>query len=146
LHMQLFQTFGVQPPYYVHFSPLLKLDDGKKRKLSKRKDPEADIRRFFAQGYPVEAIIEFLMNIVDPSFEERQKNNPDKTYKDFVFEISHMNESGALFDIVKLNFVSKERIAKLDKAVFAEKCHERAHQYNPELHQLMLKYPDYTFN
>lgn len=146
LHMQLFKTLGVEPPYYAHISPLLKLDEGKKRKLSKRKDPEADIRRFFAQGYPVDAIIEFLMNIVDPSFEERQKNNPDKSHKDFVFEISHMNESGALFDNVKLNFVSKEWISKLDKASFVEKCLERAHQYNPELHAVMLKHPDYTFN
>ncbi|MBP6911426.1 hypothetical protein KBC03_07710 [Patescibacteria group bacterium] len=69
------------------------------------------------------------MNIVDPSFEERQKNNPDKTYQDFTYQISHMNESGALFDIVKFNFVSKERIAKLDKETFFEKCLSRAKNY-----------------
>lgn len=69
------------------------------------------------------------MNIIDPSFEEWQKNNPEKNYKEFFFHISHMNESGALFDLVKLNFVSKERLAKLDKATFVERCIERAHTY-----------------
>lgn|GEM_PF-409498 len=103
------------------------------------------MQRFFEQGYSPDAIKEFLMNIVDPSFEERQKNNPDKTYKDFVFDISHMNQSGALFDLVKLNFVSKEWIAKLDKATFVEKCLEWAHIYNPELHEIMLKKGEYTF-
>lgn len=133
-------------PQYAHVSPLLKLEDGKKRKLSKRKDPEANIAWFFEQGYPVDAIIEFLMNIIDPSFEEWQKNNPTKNYTDFAFDISHMNPSGALFDIIKLNFVSKEWIAKLDKATFVEKCLEWAHTYNPEFHELMLKHQEYTFN
>lgn len=146
LHIQLFTTLGITPPVYAHISPLLKLDDGKKRKLSKRKDPEADIGRFFAQGYQPDAIIEFLMNIVDPSFEERQKSNPEKTYKDFTFDISHMNQSGALFDIVKLNFVSKERLAKLDKQTFFDTCLERAKEYNPELYTLMNKHPEYTFD
>lgn len=146
LHMQLFAMLGVSAPTYAHISPLLKLDEGKKRKLSKRKDPEADIRWFFAEGYPVDAIIEFLMNIVDPSFEEWQKNNPDKTYKNFVFEISHMNESGALFDLTKLNFVSKEWLAKLDKETFVQKCLEWAQQYNPELYALMQNHPEYTFD
>ncbi len=69
------------------------------------------------------------MNIVDPSFEEWQKNNADKTYKDFIFNISHMNESGALFDVIKLNFVSKEWIAKLSKEDFYNRCLERAKDY-----------------
>lgn len=146
LHMQLFATLGLKHLTYAHVSPLLKLDDGKKRKLSKRKDPEANIAWFFEQGYPVEAILDFLMNIIDPSFEEWLTNNPDKTYRDFVFNISHMNESGALFDIVKLNFVSKEWLAKLDKPTFVAKCLEWAHAYNPELHELMVKHSDYTFN
>ena len=69
------------------------------------------------------------MNIVDPSFEEWQKNNADKTYHDFIYEISHMNESGALFDIVKLNFVSKEWLAKLSKEEFNTMCLEWAKKY-----------------
>ena len=146
LHIQLFTTLGVTPPVYAHISPLLKLDDGKKRKLSKRKDPEADIRWFFAQGYPVDAIIEFLMNIVDPSYEERQKSNADKTYRDFIFDISHMNESGALFDNMKLSFVSKEWLAKLDKQAFVDMCLARAKEYNADLYALMHKHPEYTFD
>ena len=86
------------------------------------------------------------MNIIDPSFEERQKANPEKDYKEFFFHISHMNQSGALFDLVKLSFVSKEWLAKLDKPTFVERCIERAHKYNPELHEIMLKHTDYTFS
>lgn len=86
------------------------------------------------------------MNIIDPSFEEWQKNNPNKTYKDFVFEISHMNESGALFDMVKLEFVSKEWIAKLDKDAFVQMCLEWAAKYNEDIYQLMREYTEYTFD
>lgn len=132
LHLQLFSFLGVTPPHFAHVSPLLKLENGNKRKLSKRKDKEADIRWFFAEGYPVDAIMEFLMNIIDPSFEERQKNNPEKTYMDFVFNISHMNESGALFDLVKLDFVSKEWLAKLPKKEFYDRCVERAKTYGEQ--------------
>lgn len=146
LHLQLFATLGLKPLVYAHVSPLLKLEDGKKRKLSKRKDPEANIAWFFEQGYPVDAIIDFLMNIIDPSFEEWQKSNPDKNYTDFVFNISHMNASGALFDNVKLNFVSKEWLAKLDKETFVQKCLEWAQQYNSEIYALMQKHPEYTFD
>lgn len=146
LHQKLFETLNVPVPHYAHVSPLMKSVDGKKRKLSKRHDPEADVQWFFAEGYDVEAIKEFLMNIVDPSFEQWQKENLDKTYKDFSFDLSKMNQSGALLDQVKLSFTSKEWIARLDKATFVEKCLERAHRYNPELHALMLKHQTYTFD
>lgn len=159
-HTQLFKTFGFSVPLYAHISPLLKLDPAtnNKRKLSKRKDPEADIQYFFKQWIPTEAILEFLTNIVDPFFEERQKKNMDKTYKDYEFDISHMNPAWALLDMTKLEFVSKEWLARLGKEEFIAKALEWAEKYyaqwsmyevqgwSTSLVDLMKKYPEYTFN
>ena len=157
-HTQLFKNFGFAVPQYAHISPLLKLDPetNNKRKLSKRKDPEADIQYFFNQWIPTEAILEFLTNIVDPFFEERQKKNIDKTYKDYEFDISHMNPAGALLDMTKLEFVSKEWLARLGKDEFVQKALEWAEKYyqweNDKmigwqyLVELMKKFPEYTFN
>ena len=54
LHIQLFQTFGLQHPLYCHIAPLLKDDNGKKRKLSKRHDPEANVAYFWEKGFAVQ--------------------------------------------------------------------------------------------
>ncbi len=149
-HVQLFTSLGVAVPAYCHISPLLKQDpeSGNKRKLSKRKDPEANVEYFFQQWIPTDAILEFLTNIVDPFFEERQRNNLDKTYRDYEFDITHMNEAGALLDNVKLLFVSKEWLARLPKDEFVKQALAWAEKYceDTELVGLMKKYPDYTFN
>ncbi len=157
LHKQLFEAFWFTVPMYAHVSPLLKVDPvtANKRKLSKRHDPEADIQYFFRQGIPTDAILEFLTNIVDPFFEEWQKNNLDKSYKDYEFDISRMNQAGALLDMTKLAFVSKEWLARLPKDEFAQMALEWVEKYGAEfeientelkLHDLMKKYPEYTFN
>jgi len=54
LHLQLFAACGLIPPKYCHLAQILKLDEGKKRKLSKRKDPEANVAYFFENGYAVQ--------------------------------------------------------------------------------------------
>ncbi len=161
LHLQLFDVFGFKAPQYAHVSPLLALDavTGNKRKLSKRHDKEANIAYFFEQWIPTDAILEFLTNIVDPFFEEWQKNNPDKTYKDYEFDISHMNTSWALLDMNKMLFVSKEWLAKLGKEEFYKNALTWAKEYHngpiqevegidksTTLPGLMEKYPEYTFD
>lgn len=156
-HHQLFKTFGFTVPQYGHVAPLLKVDPttNNKRKLSKRHDPEANLQYFFEKGIPTEAILEFLTNIIDPFFEDRQKNNPDNTYKDYEIDISHMNPAWALLDMTKLEFVSKEWLAKLPKDEFVQRALKWAEVYNTEpkikntdllLLDLMNKYPEYTFN
>ena len=129
--MQLFNAFGFDVPKYAHVAPLLKVDaeTGNKRKLSKRHDPESSVGYFFEKGIPTDAILEFLTNIVDPFYEDRQKSNSDKTYRDYEIDISHMNQAGALFDMVKLSFISKEWLARLDKETFAKRALERAKAY-----------------
>lgn len=131
LHTQLFEIFGFQPPQYAHIAPLQKLDDAtnNRRKLSKRHDPEANVAWFFEKGIPTEAVLEFLMNLIDPFFEDWQKENPDKTYMDYSFDISRMNTSGALFDMTKLLFVSKEWLAKVSKDDFYDMVLQRAKSY-----------------
>jgi glutamyl-tRNA synthetase len=157
LHVQLFRLFGFQAPLYAHISPLLKLDPAtwNKRKLSKRHDAEADIQYFFQQGIPVGAIMEFLTNIIDPLFEEWQKNNPDKTYEDYIVDITRMNPAGALLDMTKLLFVSKEWLARLGKEEFMAKALEWVEKYGKDvlkeqyegwLVSLMKKYPEYSFH
>src|SRR3990167_3818526 len=113
LHLQLFDAFGWQAPQYAHIAPIQKLEGSSKRKLSKRKDPEANVVYFDEQGYPKEAVIEYLINLANSNFEDWRKNNHGKDYREFVMTFERLkNSSGALFDFNKLNDISKEVVAR----------------------------------
>lgn len=144
LHIQLFTSFGLQVPKYSHVAPLLKLDNGNKRKLSKRHDPEADIWFFFENGYATQWIIEYLLTIVDPNFEERQKANPDKSYLDFDIALEKMPKSGALFDLVKLQSVNNNYLSRISTDELYIQSLARAEIYKPALAQLMKSDVSYT--
>ncbi len=137
LHLQLFKHFNLPAPTYCHVAPLLKLDNGNKRKLSKRHDPEADIWYFFENGYATQGIIEYLLTIIDPNFEDWQKANPDKSYLDFEIKLEKMGKSGALFDLVKLNSVNNKYLSKISTDELYEQSLARASKYKPELAKLM---------
>ena len=137
LHIQLFNAFGIQHPNYCHVAPLLKLDNGNKRKLSKRHDPEADIWFFFENGYATQGIIEYLLTIIDPNFEERQKANLDKNYLDFEIRLEKMPKSWALFDLVKLQSVNNNYLSRISTDELYEQSLARAEKYRPELAKLM---------
>ncbi|MCX6824130.1 MAG: glutamate--tRNA ligase [candidate division SR1 bacterium] len=137
LHLQLFKSFNLPAPQYCHVAPLLKLDNGNKRKLSKRHDPEADILFFFENGYATQGIIEYLLTIIDPGFEEWQKINPDKSYLDFEIHLEKMPKSGALFDLVKLQSVNNNYISRISTDELYEQSLNRALKYRPELAKLM---------
>ena len=111
LHLQLFAVLGFKAPRYAHIAPIMKEEDGNKRKLSKRKDPEAAVSYYREEGIPKEAVIEYLMNIANSNFEAWKKGNKDKTVDDFKFELNKMGVSGALFDMVKLLDISKTVIS-----------------------------------
>lgn len=145
LHIQLFKAFNLPHPQYCHVAPLLKLDEeGNKRKLSKRKDPEADIAYFFESWYAPEGIIDYLLTIVDPAYEERQKANPDKNYLDFEIKIDHMNTSGALFDLVKLQSMNNAYLSKISTEDLYTQSLIWAKKYRPHLADLMQENSDYT--
>lgn len=114
LHIQLFKALGWEPPKYAQLANLLKLDNGNKRKLSKRHDPEANIAFFWEKGYPEDALLEYLMNILNANFEDWRKANPDKTLWDFQVNFNKIsNTGGALFDYVKLDSIARDVIARM---------------------------------
>lgn len=113
LHLQLFKMLGFEAPLFGHISPIQKIDGGSKRKLSKRHDPEAAISYYGEKGYPIDAVLEYLLNLANSDFEPFRKANPEASLWDFPFDISGLNKSGALLDFAKLENISKEYIAKL---------------------------------
>lgn len=143
-HIQLFKLLGFKPPKYGHISPIMKLDGGAKRKISKRKDPEAAVHFFAEQGYDSESVIEYLMTIAASDFEDWRRANPDKSYKDFKFNLKKMSVSGALFDSDKLNDVSKTVISKLDSKTVYDKLTDWAKEFDPEFYEILTANPDFT--
>jgi glutamyl-tRNA synthetase len=113
LHVQLFNVLGFELPEFGHIAPIQKIDDGSKRKLSKRSDPEASMTYYSEKGYPVDAVLEYLLNLANSAFADFRKENPKASLWDFPFEISGLNKSGALLDLVKLDSVSKDYISRL---------------------------------
>ena len=146
LHLQLFSAFDLPAPKYCHLSQLLKNDEEtwKKRKLSKRKDPEADVKYFFENGYAIQWILDYLYTIMDSGFEEWQKSNPDKTLLDRDFVLENMNKSGALFDLTKMESVNNEYLSRISTEQLFQESLERAEDYNTGLAELMKKDIDYT--
>ncbi len=114
LHMQLFAVMGWEAPRYGHLSPIAKQEGGGVRKLSKRKDPEASVVFYDQRGYPQQAVLEYLMNLANSSFEGWRKKNPDAPISDFPFTLKELqNRSWALFDEAKLNDISREILARM---------------------------------
>ena len=144
LHIQLFQTMGWQPPKYAHHALLQKLgDDGKRRKISKRLDPEANIAYFAEHGYPQGAVLEYLLNLMNASFEEWRKQNPDASAFDFPMDIHKIsNTAGALFDMVKLNSIAREVVARMSAEQVYDAVLKWAKQYNPAFAELLQANPD----
>ncbi len=143
LHLELFETMGWEPPHYAHLPVIMKLDNGNKRKLSKRKDDEAAISFFLKDGYPKEAIIEYLFTIANSNYEEWHAKNPSLTFEDFHFTFEKMSLDGALFDLSKLQFLAKETMVKFSPKEMKDKALAYAKQYNPELERVILSNPDY---
>lgn len=137
LHIEIFQAFGFKPPKYAQVPSILKEDDGKKRKISKRKDPEAAVDYYHKEGIPSDAVNEYLMNIINSSFEGWRRANPTKPMNEFKLELSKMGVSGAVFDMVKLLDVSKNVIARYSAEQVYSFANEWAKQYDEELAQML---------
>ena len=120
VHLELHKALGFKPHRYAHTSSLMKMDGGTKRKLSKRKDPELSLDYYRKAGYFPKAVVKYLMTLLNSDFEEWSLKNPTADYRDFKFRIEKMSRSGALFDLDKLNDVSRTEISMLS----AEECFE----------------------
>ena len=114
VHVELSKSFGYAPFKYAHTPNICKLDDitGNKRKLSKRKDPFADVRFFLNKGYPAIAVVEYIINLLNSDFEIWRKNNPDLSYTEFPFAVNKVGVTNPMFDFLKLNDISKTIISK----------------------------------
>ena len=143
-HIQLFKLLGFKPPKYGHIAPIMKLDGGAKRKISKRKDPEAAVHFFAEEGYDSESVIEYLMTVAASDFEDWRKANPDKSYKDFKFNLKKMSVSGALFDSDKLNNVAKTVVSGFDSACVYDKLTGWAKEFDPGFFTVLTENPEYT--
>ena len=144
LHLQLFMELGFKPPKYAHISPIMKNDNGNKRKLSKRKDPEAAVSYYAELGIPSLAVKEYLLNIANSNFENWRKQNKQAPIEEFDFKLNKMSVSGALFDMVKLLDVSKIVISKMTAEEVYEKAIRWAKIYDEELYGLLSKDKEYT--
>ena len=138
LHIQLFRILGFKVPKFAHTAPLEKAEEGSRRKLSKRKDPEAAVSYYTEVGIPKEALKEYLMNIANSNFEIWRKQNPDKDMmKDFEFHLNKMGVSGALFDMVKLLDVAKGVISKFTAQEVYDFSYAWAERFDPELKEML---------
>ena len=146
IHLQLFQIFGFEPPKYAHISPLLKEENGNRRKLSKRKDPEAAISYYHEKGIPTEAVLLYLCTVANSNFEMWYLQNKEKTIDDFVLDFKKISSSGSLFDVEKLLNISKNYISLLKATEVYDKTLEYSKHYDNELYNLLIKYKDYSIN
>ena len=137
LHLQLFHELGFKAPKYAHIAPIMKNDEGNKRKLSKRKDPEAAVSYYAEEGIPAEAVKEYLLNIANSTFENWRRANKDKSIDEFNLQLNKMSVSGALFDMVKLLDVSKTVISKMTAEEVYENSINWAKKYDSELEKLL---------
>ncbi len=144
IHAQLFDTLGWKRPVYCHTPVLMKMDGDTKRKLSKRKDPELGLDYYKAEGYLPEAVREYLMTVLNSNFEEWRAENPDKDMTEFKFTLEKMSTSGALFDMMKFDDISREIIFKMSPEEIYEKMSEWLKEYNPEFNELFTRDKELT--
>ena len=143
LHLQLFHELGFKEPKYAHIAPIMKNDDGNKRKLSKRKDPEAAVSYYEEEGIPSDAVKEYLLNIANSNFENWRRQNKESKIEEFDFQLNKMSVSGALFDMTKLLDVGKNVISKYTAEKVYNEALNWAKKYDDELVE-MLNNKDYS--
>ena len=143
-HIQLFKALGFKLPKYVHIGPLMKMDGTSKRKLSKRKDPELALTFYKAEGFPVEAVYEYIMTILNSNFEDWRRANPDAPAQEFKFSPKKLNPAGSLFDYAKLTDVSKNVISKMDAETVCKLLTEWALEFDTEFGQKLAADPAFA--
>lgn len=137
VHIELFETVGWRHPIYCHTAHMMKMDNGNKRKLSKRKDPELSLEFYAKLGYYKEALIEYLMTILNSNFEEWRMKNPEADIDTFKFKLNKMSGSGALFDMEKLDDVSKQVLVNMDMDEIITFFYEWAEKYEVEKYEII---------
>lgn len=142
LHLELFRVLGFKPVKYAHIAPIMKEENGGKRKLSKRKDPEANVSYYIQKGYPEESVKEYMLTILNSNFEDWRRANKTEDISKFPFNLKKMSVSGALFDMVKLNDVSKNVISVMAAQKVYSLVTDWAKEYDSELYTLFTENPE----
>lgn len=143
-HIQLFQALGFKLPKYVHIGPLMKMDGTSKRKLSKRKDPELALTYYKAEGFPVQAMREYLMTVLNSNFEDWRRANPDADIETFKFSPKKLNPAGSLFDYAKLVDVSKNVISRMSAEEVYGLLTAWAEEFDSDFAQKLKADPDFA--
>ena len=143
-HIQLFKALGFKLPKYVHIGPLMKMDGTSKRKLSKRKDPELALTYYKAEGFPIKAVQEYLMTVLNSNFEDWRRANPDAPTDSFKFSPKKLNPAGSLFDYAKLTDVSKNVISRMNAEEVYDLLVEWAKEFDTDFAAKLEADPDFT--
>lgn len=144
IHVQLFDALGFDRPIYCHTAVLMKMDGDTKRKLSKRKDPELGLEYYRSEGYAPRAVWEYLMTVLNSNFEEWRLENPDAPIDDFKFSLDKMSNSGALFDIMKFEDVSREVLLRTPADKIYDEFSDWLKEYDPEFYKLFTRDRNYS--
>lgn len=145
-HIALFRACGYKAPKFAHTPQVMKIDEetGDKRKLSKRKDPEAAVSYFVEEGFPKESLIEYLLTLISSGFEDWRRANPGVPAMEYPFNLKKMASSGCLFDLVKLNDVSKNVISVMNAKQIYEAVAEWAKAYDEEFYKIFTADPAFS--
>lgn len=144
IHVQLFDTLGFERPVYCHTAVLMKMDGETKRKLSKRKDPELGLNYYRAEGYVPRAVWEYLMTVLNSNFEDWRIENPDADINDFKFSLDKMSNSGALFDIMKFEDVSRGVLLRTPAREIYDEFSEWLSEYDKEFYSIFTRDRSYS--
>ncbi len=142
-HLEMFDAFGFEAPKYIHTPLIQKKEDGKLRKISKRKDPEANMQYFIEKGYPKNAVVESLLTIINSNYEQWRDVNPDLPFTEFKFDAKKMSSSGALYDLMKLEDISKNIVSRMNKDELYTESYAWACNYDKKLKELIDSDVDY---
>ena len=139
IHVELFEALGFKVPTYAHLATIQKEEEGKKRKISKRKDPEANVMYYLEKGIPVKAVELYLMTLLNSNFEEWYLANPKGNIQDFTLLFDKMSVGGALFDMEKLLNISKNHLSLLTAEEVYQNTLDWAKKYDSDFANLLEK-------
>ena len=144
-HIELFDALGFKHMTYCHNPLICKIgDNGNRRKISKRYDPEADMRFYFVEGYPTQSLLEYLLNIINSGFEIWRAKNPDTPWQEFKFGVNDITAVAPIFDLVKLNDISKTIISKMSAKEVYEKVLAWAEEYDKDFAKFLKENKEYS--
>ena len=145
-HLELFDALGFKHMTYCHNPLICKIDEesGNRRKISKRKDPEFNMQYYFEQGYPINAVLEYLLNIINSGFEEWRRQNPILPWTDFKFGVKDITAGSPTFDLIKLNDVSKNLISRMTAEEVYDGVLAWASEYDKEFCEYLKNNKDYV--